>query len=239
MRIVTWNCNASARITSPHTASAVFAQKVDNLKELAPEVAVLQEVPQPENLSTTTTQWYGSMLGRGIAVVTANDFTIEPASVIGTSYSALPLRVNGSVNFNLLAMWSRPKHSSLKHYVVEMFEVIETYRAFLMAGPCVVVGDFNSNACWDEDVGEQNHSALVRLLANDFGLVSSYHTKYRSAQGREQHPTFYKYRHSDKPFHIDYCFVPKNWGVESVSIGAFTEWSTRSDHCPLIVDIAV
>jgi endonuclease/exonuclease/phosphatase family metal-dependent hydrolase len=58
------------------------------------------------------------------------------------------------------------------------------------------------------------------------------------AQGEEKHPTFYQYRHEDKAFHLDYCFVPAGWRVKSVQVGRWSDWHRHSDHCPLTVEIA-
>jgi len=40
-------------------------------------------------------------------------------------------------------------------------------------------------------------------------------------------------------FHIDYCFVTKNFKIKSVNFGSLKEWEENklSDHCPLIVEI--
>lgn len=56
------------------------------------------------------------------------------------------------------------------------------------------------------------------------GLISAYHAHHREAQGAETRPTYYFYRHQDKPFHIDYVFVPKAWKLRSVEVGSFREW---------------
>jgi endonuclease/exonuclease/phosphatase family metal-dependent hydrolase len=37
---------------------------------------------------------------------------------------------------------------------------------------------------------------------------------------------------------MDYCFVPRAWRVESVSIGGYDEYRSLSDHRPVIVDVA-
>jgi hypothetical protein len=54
----------------------------------------------------------------------------------------------------------------------------------------------------------RNHTAVVRLFEGH-GLISAYHTRHKEKQGAETRPTYYFYRHQDKPFHIDYVLVPK------------------------------
>lgn len=56
-------------------------------------------------------------------------------------------------------------------------------------------------------------------------------------QGKEQHPTYYLYRHQDKPYHLDYCFVSADLSerIKSVQIGEYDYWSPYSDHMPVII----
>src|ERR1035441_1156390 len=58
-------------------------------------------------------------------------------------------------------------------------------------------------------------------------------------QVAETRPTYYFYRHQDKPFHIDYVFVPKSWRLKSVEVGSFREWGHLSDHVPVVVDVSI
>jgi hypothetical protein len=58
-------------------------------------------------------------------------------------------------------------------------------------------------------------------------------------QGGESRHTLYMFRHEDKPYHIDYIFIPREWTVRlrTVEIGGYEHWSKLSDHCPVIVEI--
>lgn len=69
------------------------------------------------------------------------------------------------------------------------------------------------------------------------GLLSAYH-RDRSF-GREPDPTHYFLWKQDRPFHLDYCFVPRTWIVDEVTVGSFEEWARLSDHRPVIVDVRV
>jgi endonuclease/exonuclease/phosphatase family metal-dependent hydrolase len=109
----------------------------------------------------------------------------------------------------------------------------------MQAQPTVLLGDFNSNTIWDaEHPSDRSHSALVRYLEG-LGLVSAYHSRYEEVQGRESRPTFFLYRHLQRPYHIDYCFLPATWlhRVSDVTVGGHAAWSAKSDHMPLTVDI--
>ncbi len=57
-------------------------------------------------------------------------------------------------------------------------------------------------------------------------------------QGKEMHPTLYMYRHQDKPYHLDYCFVSADFAknLKLVEIGDYEYWSKLSDHVPVIVE---
>jgi exodeoxyribonuclease-3 len=104
--------------------------------------------------------------------------------------------------------------------------------------PVVLAGDLNSNKIWDAERLVGNHSDVVKILA-ERGLVSGYHEFFGEAQGAESRPTIYFYRHADRPFHIDYIFIPREWAprLKAVDIGGYERWSKLSDHCPVTVDI--
>jgi endonuclease/exonuclease/phosphatase family metal-dependent hydrolase len=59
----------------------------------------------------------------------------------------------------------------------------------------------------------------------------------RNKGRKASNPLFY--RHQDKPFHIDYVFVPKSSRLRSVEVGSFPEWGHLSDHVPVVVDLDI
>ena len=69
-------------------------------------------------------------------------------------------------------------------------------------------------------------------------MVSAYHSK--KEPGVSEPPTFYMYRRAEKPFHLDYVFVPVEWqeGME-VEIGSHKGWASKSDHCPVTVTLSL
>lgn len=81
---------------------------------------------------------------------------------------------------------------------------------------------------------------MFRVLRKEFGLVSAYHLRHGVEPGSEPHPTFYMNGKPDRPFHIDYCFIPERWAekVKSVEVGSYSEW-TDSDHRPVTVVLAL
>jgi len=80
----------------------------------------------------------------------------------------------------------------------------------------------------------------VRNL-DSLGLVSAYHHFHGEEQGAESRPTLHMLKDRERPYHIDYCFVPKSWTahIRSVDIGTYEGWIKYSDHCPLVVDLAL
>ena len=96
----------------------------------------------------------------------------------------------------------------------------------------MLIGDLNSNVRWDVWDRWWNHSDVVRELG-ELGLRSLYHEHLAILQGNEPHPTFFLHRNLDKPYHIDYAFTGKAWGIQSVQVGTASEWLIHSDHMPL------
>jgi endonuclease/exonuclease/phosphatase family metal-dependent hydrolase len=103
-----------------------------------------------------------------------------------------------------------------------------------IAGLQVFAGDFNGNVDFDKPRSRLKWSDCFDRLSSR-GLVSAYH---RDAPfGKEADPTHYFRWKQERPFHIDYCFVPREWPIESVSVGSYADWATLSDHRPVTVDV--
>ena len=71
------------------------------------------------------------------------------------------------------------------------------------------------------------------------GLFSAYHAFHKLEHGHEAHPTYRHQRNPAKPWHIDFRFVPANWNVVGVEVLDGNEWTTKSDHLPLKVDVQI
>lgn len=226
MRIVTWNCCRGP-------ASTKFAF----LKRLKPTIAIVQECARPVG-DDPRCVWFGDNPRQGIGVVASGEFRISPVKPRDVPRYTIPMNITGPVSFLLLAVWSQQDRPY--RYVKGIIRAVDCYRDLIKAQPTVIVGDFNSNTIWDHKrPNDQNHSGLVRTLA-DLGLVSAYHHFYGEAHGAESRPTFYLLWEKRRPFHIDYCFIPKEWApfLQSVEVGTYRGWSRKSDHRPLVVDVA-
>lgn len=227
MRLLTWNCG-KGRIDA----------KAPRLDALAADITVLQECARPDTTSDRCL-WFGDNPRVGIAILLREGLAAValPARADVPSYT-IPISVQGPHGALLvLAVWSKkaPKHP----YVEGVVEAIDRYSDLIREMPTVVIGDLNSNAIWDRQHPiTHNHTALVTRLA-DLGLASAYHAHYGEAHGAESMHTFYLHRKAEKPFHIDYCFIPSAWlpGLKHVEVGSYADWSDVSDHRPLWVDV--
>ena len=227
MRIVTWNC-----------CGGIFQEQAAHVTALMPDVAVIQEAPQPHSANLPNCAWSGAdSKKKGVTVVGANGYTLEaypPAPSAPCDF--FPVRVVGPTSFMLLAAWTHtPK------YVEDVWPAVDAYRGVLTPGECVLAGDFNSSSHpkFDRKHPRATHAMMVEMLERELGLVSAYHAFFDVKHGSEEHPTYYHCRDKSKPFHIDYCFIPKAWSrqIRSVVVGDFAGWQDLSDHRPLIVDV--
>lgn len=238
MRLVTWNCNMALH------------QKLPALAGLRADIAILPECANLEILSSrapalqyASADWVGRYKHKGLGVFSFGDWTLERHSDYDDTLEfALPMIVSGPARFHLLAIWAcHPKRRGPKaEYLGPTRQAVGRYTEFLRAAPSVIAGDFNNNVTWDKPGAAINHSELIIQLGG-LGLESAYHTFTGSAPGRELHPTIFWTRNLEKPYHIDYCFVPTRWQsqVRRVRVGPASDWLSISDHAPLTVDIAV
>jgi exonuclease III len=135
----------------------------------------------------------------------------------------IPISVtNGQIEYTLYAIWANNPSDPNGQYIEQVWKAINYYDNFLTNKKTILIGDFNSNTILDKKNREGNHSNVVKRL-EEKKIFSSYHLFHKQIQGKEQHPTLYLYRHKDKPYHIDYCFISKDLAnkLENVEIGEF------------------
>jgi len=147
---------------------------------------------------------------------------------------------NNDFRFFLFAVWAqRTKDYDYRH-IGQIWKAISHYKEILSNEKVIIIGDFNSNIMWDKNHRLASHSMTVEALSNLL-IYSSYHNHYGVSQGGESHPTFFLYRHKNKPYHIDYCFTSNyfNKRLKSVLVGNYDDWRKYSDHLPLIVDFDI
>ena len=152
----------------------------------------------------------------------------------------IPIAVTGGeTNFTLYAVWANNPDDPDGQYVEQVWKAIHHYDKKLKKKQTLLIGDFNSNTIWDRKYRVGNHSQVVTHLEKK-GIRSCYHLHHQQKQGKEVHPTFYLYKHKDKPYHLDYCFASTDMTdkMQSVEIGDYDFWKQYSDHVPVMVTFA-
>lgn len=224
MRIVTWNCNGK------------FREKHRAIKKLAADVYVIQECEDPKMTGVVDYQefaqnhiWVGHN-NRGLGI-----FATKEVSLKNNLWNPFGLEwfISCTVNneITLVGVWA------CGNYIADIYVYLQIYKNRLgISTNNLICGDFNSNTCWDNKRRIRTHSAVVKEL-EEIGLTSAYHDYFQEIQGKETKPTFYMYRHEDKPYHIDYMFH-NMLKISSFSVGSFKDWITLSDHMPIILDVS-
>jgi exodeoxyribonuclease-3 len=233
MKIITWNCNM------------VFRKKADIILAQKPDILIVPECEHPDKLifksdtvKPTDILWFGQNKNKGLGIFSYCNFRFKVLDVHNVNFKMIiPITVsNGPFDFNLFAIWANNPGDRDGQYVTQIWKAIHYYNALMAGKHTILIGDFNSNTIWDRPRREGNHSAVVKALEAK-NIHSVYHKHFNQVQGKEKHPTLYMYRHKDKPYHIDYCFVSADMldHLHSVEIGDYDFWSNYSDHVPLMV----
>lgn len=230
MRIVSWN------------ACMKFREKVDVIAPLDADIVVIPESENLERLSSAdlsawpNRHWIGDIPFKGLLVMAKPGYELT----VLDSYDEklryiLPFKIRGAADATLLAVWTQ--RDSRGHYTVDLMNAIDRY--LRDDEPAVVIGDFNSNAIWDNlHRRAVTHTQIVEKLEG-MGVRSAYHHLSGEPQGAETVATHAFRRDRSNVFHIDYCFASgRLLGTgSSVAVPPVDEWVDRSDHGPLIVDL--
>ena len=207
MKILSWNCNMAFRI------------KYESVCQFQPDIMVIQECEDKillheikEKLNYSDICWFGKNKNKGIAIITFGKYRIMKLDHDQEYEYILPVKIcDESISFNLLAIWTQMKNKNIyDSYVVQATRAFLKYHELLKDKNIVIIGDFNSNAIWDnESPKEYTHSEMIELL-KEKQINSVYHVFYNENYGKETTPTLYFQRNISKPYHIDYCFLKQN-----------------------------
>ena len=246
MRIVAWNC--AGGLHSP--------RKYKPLLALRPDIAVISECADSPILAENCGRlpefsappvWAGGDPDsyRGLGVFFFNGAAGARHDRFNSDLQwLLPVKVTSPRRFNLLAVLTGTARLR-KAERGPLREALDFYRRLLTEEDAVVAGDFSNNAAWRIDWAS-NHRDAVEVLEG-YGLVSAYHAKTGEDQGEETAKTYYRWRREEEGHHIDHIFIPRAWSKRSfgLKVGSFRNWVrktktriSRSDHVPLILDIA-
>ena len=221
-----------------------FRKKAGVILAKAPDILVVPECEHPDKLlfdveikKPSDAVWFGHNKNKGLGIFSYSTFRFKVLDVYNDQFKmVIPLSVSGGdIDFILFAVWANNPADREGQYITQVWKAIHHYKSILSGSHVIFVGDFNSNTIWDKPRREGNHSTVVKLLESK-GIYSVYHRHFSQQQGMEAHPTYYLYRHKDKPYHLDYCFVSVKFldQLQSVEIGDHGFWSAYSDHVPLI-----
>ena len=233
MKIITWNCNMA------------FRKKAAFILQYQPDILIIPECEHPDKLifpigtpKPTDIIWFGKNPNKGLAIFSYSSYKIKLHNNIHQDLQwIIPITLsNGHFEFNLFAIWANNPTDPEGQYVTQVWKAIHHYSNLLKDTKTILLGDFNSNKIWDKKRRISNHSNVVKIL-EEKGIFSTYHLHHKQEQGAEIHPTYYLYRHKDKPYHLDYCFASKDFieMMVSVEIGEYDDWAKYSDHVPIIV----
>jgi exodeoxyribonuclease III len=237
LKIIIWNCNMAYR----KKAGPILTQQ--------PDIVVVPECEHPDKLKfnagtpiPTDILWYGANQNKGLGVFSYSKYRFKLLDSHNHELKTiLPIAVTGgSFDFILFAIWAYNPQDRDYNYIGQVWKAIHYYESILKAEQIILAGDFNSNVIWDKLKRKSNHSMVVEKLGS-LNIFSTYHTHLEQVQGREVHPTYFMYRHKDKPYHIDYCFASFDLIAKlgNVEIGKYEAWTQYSDHKPVIITFDV
>jgi exodeoxyribonuclease-3 len=234
MKIITWNCNMA------------FRKKASYVLEHKPDILIIIECEHPDKLkykhdvpAPSDQLWFGKNQHKGLAIFSYCDFRFKVMDCHNENFKmVIPIEVtDGKISFTLFLIWAYNPDDRDGRYITRVWKAIQHYDELLTNKLAILIGDFNSNTIWDYKKHRLgSHSSVVNQLESK-GIVSCYHLHHNQIQGKEQHPTYYMYRHKNKPYHIDYCFVSTEMikQLKSMEVGEYDYWMKYSDHVPLIV----
>ena len=222
-----------------------FRKKADFILKYQPDILIIPECEHPDKLKfnddvvkPTSFLWYGTNQNKGLGVFSYGKYKLKLLKEHNPELKIiLPISVTGgSVDFTLLAVWAYNPLDRDYNYIGQVWKAVQFYEKLLIKKNVLIIGDFNSNVIWDRLKRKSNHSTVVEMLTN-LNIHSTYHTHFNQIQGKETDPTFFLYRHENKPYHIDYCFASANLisKLTNVEVGKYEQWKMHSDHKPLII----
>jgi hypothetical protein len=230
LRLLVWNC------------SGRLHDKLPDLRQLEPDVAVLPECACPEVLlrridpsilGARDLLWEGTHPSRGLAIVTfgAWNASVHLGHRRGAA-STLPVCLSGPAALSLIAVWARPPRPDLAHRSGPEPLAAGLSRLLPSVGGStrVLAGDFNRTIA--------RRSRLAADLL-ERGFVSAYHHVRGVAPGEEAEATFFRLRRYPSRHHLDHVLVDRATapGIRAVEVRGGPRWSAWSDHAPVVVEL--
>lgn len=217
LKILFWNCNCA------------FRKKYNIVQQYDADVCIIAECENPELYDFSGFNykyiWVGDNKSKGLAVFVKPEFSLQQLNWSGSHLQYyLPVKVNDQV---IVAIWAK------KPYIEGYYEW-QKLNNNNINDACIIIGDFNSNSCWDHLHGKRNHTAVVEQLKCK-GLVSAYHTLKKEQQGNENIKSFFLYRDLARGFYIDYAFCTEK-RIVKFKVEDYKKFQQFSDHAPIILE---
>lgn len=231
MKIVSWNANGK------------FSEKFPAILEEDTDIYVIQECENPLIIDSeeyadfaSNYFWVGENQYYGLGIFAKDNVKLKlmDFDAKGLRYF-IPVNVND--DFNLLGVWTNPDMDGTKtiYYPKEITEYYEEHKdSGFFNEDMIICGDFNCDVRLKGSHAKNVYEVIEKL--SECGLVDIYHHLTGEKEGEETKPTFYMYRHLDKPYHLDHIFSSSD-KVKDLEIGDTDKWLQLSDHVPLIFEI--
>ena len=231
MKIVTWNSNG------------YFSERFPAILEEDADIYVIQECENPLIIDSeeytdfaSNYFWVGENQYYGLGIFAKDKVKLElmDLDAKGLRYF-IPVNVND--DFNLLGVWTNPDMDGTKtiYYPKEITKYYEEHKdSGFFNEDMIICGDFNCDVRLKGTHAKNVYEVIEKL--SECGLVDIYHHLTNEKEGEETKPTFYMYRHLDKPYHLDHIFSSSD-KVKDLEIGDADKWLQLSDHVPLIFKI--
>lgn len=231
MKIVSWN------------AGQKFREKIKLFDPKDIDVLVIQECENTDlsaemyKAAGWDFHWIGQNKHKGLGIFVPVNNTIESLNwAITECYFFLPVKISNDLV--ILGVWTKGGKSKSVSYAAQLTRFLDNHIDKIDADRTILIGDLNSSFNFDKKRDKHyNHTKNTDRLG-EIGLKSLYHFQTKEEQGSETKSTFFMYRHQDKPYHIDYAYLPTAYLENaSIEIGRPSDWLQKSDHVPLFVHL--
>jgi endonuclease/exonuclease/phosphatase family metal-dependent hydrolase len=223
MRIATWNIQKG--LDGYWAALEALAADVITVQECGADTEA-----QAADRSGWTCCWQSGTWHKGLAVMAHSPYAIVEREE--QEPWAVSVIVDGPTRFRFIGFWAMTEKDVGFTYTRQATRMIGVLPDDGL--PTVVAGDFNASK-------SPQHLRNVERL-RERGLVSAYHRNHGTEHADvEEHPTSYFLWQRERPHHMDFVFLPREWSIDGVEVGTFEAYTAAgsSDHVPVVVSTGV